>query len=100
MIFALIKFSRSKTHDNRYVYESVIMEMGGSARQSHVFQSEHEMIAIADRILAKQKRLKDARLLPNQIRLSEQYFFGLDLTQEEAESLGWKGDSGPNNLKN
>jgi hypothetical protein len=90
MIFALVKFSCSKTHHKRYVYESMIMEKGGSPKWTNVFESEHEMIEVISRILAKQKWRNRLELTPNQIRLNGQYFFDLELTREEAESLGWK----------
>ena len=90
MIFALVKLTCSKTHDKSYVYESTIMERGGSPKWTNVFESEHEMIVVLNRILAKQRRCSGVQLLVNEIRVSGQYFFDLNLTQEEAESLGWK----------
>ena len=95
MIFALLKISGSRTGDHSYVYSSTIMEMGASAKWTKTFESESVMIATLNDILAKQKRRGhcDIRYALNKIRDGEVYFFDLDLTREEAESLGWKTSS-------
>jgi hypothetical protein len=67
----------------------MIMETGASAKWTHTFESEHEMFAVLSPILARQKRRTGVPLMPDKVRLGGQYFFDLDLTQKEAEFLGW-----------
>jgi hypothetical protein len=90
MIFALVKISGSRHGDHGYTYDSVIMEKGASAKWTNAFESEDEMIAVMNSILARRKRSEDVRHLLNKIRSGDYYFFDLDLTPEQAEALGWK----------
>jgi hypothetical protein len=95
MLFALLKISGAKLRDG-YEYKSVIMERGASPKFVTEFSSEDEMIAVVNRILARQKKQRDAgrvadvRSVLNQVRNGGYYFFDLDLTPKEAESLGWQ----------
>jgi hypothetical protein len=66
------------------------MEMGASPKWTNTFESEGEMITIMNGILARQKKQGDVRRVLGQIRGGGFYFFDLDLTREEAVSLGWK----------
>ena len=66
------------------------METGASAKWTNPFESEDEMITVMNGILASQKKGGDVRRLLNKIRDDCHYFFDLDLTSEEAETLGWK----------
>lgn len=98
MTFALLKISGSRTDNHSYVYSSTIMEMGASARWRKTFESESAMIATVNCILSRQKKLTDVgdvRHALSKIRDGEFYYFDLDLTTEEAKSLGWKA-SEPN----
>jgi hypothetical protein len=89
MLFVLVKISAKKFR-NGYGYESVIMEHGASAKYIHHFGSEDEMLDIVNRILARQKKYRDVRLLLDQVRHDGYYFFDVNLTAKEAESLGWQ----------
>ena len=71
------------------------METGASAKWTNTFESEGEMIAIVNGVLARQKRQSDVRSVLDKIRDCGFYFFDLDLTTEEAESLGWKDSEQP-----
>ena len=93
MIFALLKISGSRTGSHSYTYSSTLMEMGASDKWNKAFESESSMIASINAILARQKRRLDVRYALNKIRDGEFYFFDLDLTPEEAESLGWMASS-------
>jgi hypothetical protein len=95
MIFALVKISGSRTRDHTYAYQSMIMEIGVSAKWTKNFQSEDEMKAVVIRLMAKQWRPYDLRRVIDQIRVGGYYFFDLDLTAEEAESLGFPRTSKP-----
>jgi len=96
MLFALLKISGVKLRNGDYAYKSVIMRQGASAKFVNEFSSEHELIVVVNRILARQKRRADARRVADvrcvldQVRDGGYYFFDLDLTAEEAESLGWQ----------
>jgi hypothetical protein len=85
----------SIVRNHTYAYRSVIMEMGASAKWTSIFESEGEMIAIVNGVLARQKRQSDVRSVLDKIRDCGFYFFDLDLTTEEAESLGWKDSEQP-----
>jgi hypothetical protein len=90
MKFAMVKISRSRDPDHRCEYSSMIMEIGASPRWTSNFDSENEMIAVVFRLLAKQEQPPDLRRVLNQITNGTgYYFFDLDLTSEEAESLGY-----------
>jgi hypothetical protein len=92
MKFAMVKISRLRRNPSR-LYESMIMEMGASRRWTGNFDNENEMIAVVFRLLAKQEPPPDLRRVLNQITNgSGYYFFDLDLTSEEAESLGYPRD--------
>ena len=90
MIFALVKIGCTRDCNHKYAYYSVIMETAASAKWTNPFESEDEMIAVMNDILARQKKSGDVRRLLNEIRDGSHYFFDLDLTSEEAETLGWK----------
>jgi hypothetical protein len=68
----------------------MIMEIGASPAWTNNFDSENEMISVVFRLLAKREPPPDLRRVLNQITNgSGYYFFDLDLTSEEAESLGY-----------
>ena len=90
MIFALVKISGVRIRNHEYAYRSTVMQRGASAKSTKVFANEDDMIAVVNPILAKQKRRDDVRQVLDQIRHGDYYFFDLDLTNQEAESLGWK----------
>src|SRR5215813_11174943 len=90
MIFALVKISSSRPRNYSYAYQSVIMEMGASTKWINHFGSEDEMIAVVKCLLAKQNQGDQIRRVVDHIRHGDYYFFDLDLTAKEAESLGWK----------
>ena len=94
MKFAMVKISRMRRNSSRLCpYESMIMEMGASPTWTNNFDSENEMISVVFRLLAKQEPPPDLRRVLNQITNgSGYYFFDLDLTSEEAESLGYPPD--------
>jgi hypothetical protein len=48
------------------------------------------MLSLMHDIVARQKRDRDLRLILGKIHEGEQYFFDVELTQEQAESLGWR----------
>jgi hypothetical protein len=88
--FSMLKISSSKQSDGDYQFESMIMEKGASAPWKNTFESEFEMVSIMTDILARQKRDRDTRHVLNRIHGGEHYFFDLDLTEEQAETLGWQ----------
>jgi hypothetical protein len=91
MMFALVKISCFKTPNQNYAYRTVIMEKGASAKWSNKFETEDELTAVVNPILAGQRIRGDVRLLLGQIRHGDDcYFFDLDLSAQEAESLGWQ----------
>jgi hypothetical protein len=96
MLFALLKISGAKLVNGGFAYKSVIMKQGASAKFVNEFGTEDELIVVVNRILARQKRHTDARRVADVRRVLDQvrdggyYFFDLDLTAEEAESLGWQ----------
>jgi hypothetical protein len=90
MKFAVVKVSCLKTHGHT-AYESTIMETGGSVKWTNTFATEIEMVAKINSILARQNKHCDMRFLLGQLR-DGHYFYDLDLTLQEALSLGWKPD--------
>lgn len=90
MRFSMIKISGLKQSDGDYLYESMIMKMGASTPWKNTFESEFEMISIMTDILARQKRDRDTRHVLSMIHGGEHYFFDFDLTEEQAETLGWQ----------
>jgi hypothetical protein len=90
MKFSMIKISGSKQRDGDYLYESMIMEMGASTPWRNTFESEFEMVSIMNDILARQKRDRDIRHVLSMVHGGEHYFFDLDLTEKQAEALGWQ----------
>ena len=90
MRFALVKIGGTRISGNQYQYRSTVMEKGASPKWTNTFDSEEELIEVMNRILAKQRTAGDVRLLIEKIRAGEHYFFDLNLTHEEAASLGWQ----------
>ena len=90
MKYALVKICGMKSRNHSYDYQSTIMEMGGSAKWTSSFKSEDEMIKVVNGILAKQRKHGDVRRVLDQIRDGGYNFFDLELSNQEAESLGWK----------
>jgi hypothetical protein len=91
MIFALVKIGGFKTPNQDYAYRTVIVEKGASAKWVNNFDTEDELIAVVNPILARQRIRGDVRLLLCQIRHGDDcYFFDLDLSAQEAKSLGWQ----------
>ncbi len=68
----------------------MIMKRGASTPWKNTFESEFEMVSIMTEILTRQKRDRDTRHVLSRIRGGEHYFFDLDLTAEQAETLGWQ----------
>lgn len=66
------------------------MEKGASTPWKSFFDSEYEMLSIMNDVLARQKGDKDIRHVLTAIRGGEHYFFDVDLTFEQAESLGFR----------
>jgi hypothetical protein len=92
MIFALVKISGFTTPNQDHAHRTVIMERGASAKWVNNFYTEEELIAVVNPILAGQRISNDVRPLLGQIRHGDEcYFFDLDLSAQEAESLGWQG---------
>jgi hypothetical protein len=75
-------------------YCSTMMEIGASTKCTIPFESEGDMIAIMNGILAKRKVRYDVTRVLDKVRHGGYYFFDLDLTREEAESLGWNSANG------
>jgi hypothetical protein len=92
MKFAVVKVSCSKTHGHTYAYHSTIMETGGSPKWTNTFATEIEMVTKINSILARQHMHCDVRFLLGQLREDGHYFYDLDLTLQEASSLGWRPD--------
>src|SRR3974377_2430521 len=90
MKFSMIKIRASKQTDGDYLYESMIMEMGASTPWRNTFESEFEIVSIMNDILARQKRDRDIRHVLGRVLEGEHYFFDLDLTEVQAETLGWQ----------
>lgn len=90
MRFSMLKISGSKQNDGNYVYESMIMEKGASTPWRTTFETEFEMVSLMTNILARQRRDRDARHVLSSVHAGEHYFFDLDLTEKQAEALGWQ----------
>ena len=90
MRFAMIKIVGCRQTSGSYEYEATIMELGGSTRWNSAFESQDEMTSTMNAILARQKRDHDVRLFMDDIHAGGHYFFDVDLTEEQAESLGWR----------
>lgn len=90
MTFALVKINGSQPRSRGYTYSSTMMEIGASAECTNSFQSEIEMVTTVYGILAKQKRQDDLSSVLGKVRDGGYCFYDLDLTREEAESLGWE----------
>ena len=85
-----MKISGSRLRGHEYSYRSTVMEKGASPKWTNAFANEDEMIAVANGILARQKTRCDVRQVIEKIRTGEHFFFDLDLTRREAETLGWQ----------
>jgi hypothetical protein len=90
MRFSMIKIVGTRQDNGSYEYESTITELGGSTPWKSTFESPYAMISTMNAILARQKRDRNARLFLTDIHGSGQYFFDVDLTEEQAEFLGWQ----------
>lgn len=90
MNFSMIKICGSRQSDGDSRFESMIMEKGASTPWSNTFESQYELVSIMNDILSRQKRSKDARHVLGTIQGGPHYFFDLDLTEEQAQSLGWR----------
>ena len=75
----------------------MIIKIGASTKWTHNFDSEDEMKAVVIHLMARQGRsLYDLPRVIDQIRVGgSYYFFDLDLTAKEAESLGLPHTSKP-----
>ena len=90
MKFSLVKIRGLKESDGDYKYHSMIMEKGASTPWTNVFESEYEMVSTMNKILARRKRDRDIRHLISTNPTGEHYFFDVELTDEQAEFLGWR----------
>ena len=89
MKFCMLKISGSKTHDGQRMYESMIMEKGATTPWKRSFESQYQMMAVVNDILAHQKQDLDVRRFLSRIYEGEQYFFDVDPTERQARALGW-----------
>ena len=89
MIFDLVLLRGTKQADGSYRYMSHIQR---SRLETRVFNSEEEMLAVVNSVLATQKNnpsVNDDVL--HLIQSPDGYqWTALDLTEEQAASLGWK----------
>ena len=85
----MLKIRYLKDADRTPKFESVLMEQGGSPPWRADFDDETELLSLMNGVLARQKSYSNVRLLSGYFRTVDRYFFDLDLTQEQAESLGW-----------
>lgn len=90
MRFSMIKISSLKERDGSFKYHSMIMEQAASTPLRRTFESEYHMVSTMNDILARQRRAVDVRHLLSNIQQGEHYFFDLDLTEKQADLLGWK----------
>src|SRR6516225_580357 len=88
----MVKFTRSRNPSRLCAYESMNVEVGASPKWTHSFDKD-DMIDVVVRLLASQKRPDDLRHVLDRVRNGSYYFFDLDLTAEEAESLGFPFDA-------
>jgi hypothetical protein len=95
MIFAFVQLTRSK-QDKDYSYKSMIQQsdFAGSLAGHKTLGSEEDMAAIMNPILIKNRKDPDAGVMHSfkESKTDIVQYSGLDLTEEEAESLGWKND--------
>jgi hypothetical protein len=96
MNFAFVKLRGVKQSDGSYLYHSLIQRdqrsQGLIRTDGKTFKSENEMLTIMDGILRHQVNGKDRdiRNVLDKIQREIGYeYFNLDLTSEEAASLGW-----------
>ena len=90
MKVSLVKISALKESDGDYRFQSMIMEKGASTPWTNVFESEYEMVSTMNAILARQKRDREIRYSISANPTAEHYFFDIELTEEQAEFLGWR----------
>ena len=90
MRFSMVKVVGFRRGKGSYEYESTIMETGGSTPWKNSFENQYEMVSVINAILAKQKRERDVRSVMSTIHDGGHYFFDVDMTEEQARSLGWR----------
>src|SRR5690349_13306605 len=90
MNFSMVKICGSRRVDGDIEYESIIMRKGASTPWKNTFENQYEMVSIMNDILTRQKKGRETRHVLNRIDEGEYYFFDLELTEEQAESLGWQ----------
>ena len=74
----------------------MIIKIGASTKWTNNFDCEDDMKAVVTRLLAREGRAYDLWRVIDQIRVGgSYYFFDLDLTAKEAESLGLPHTSKP-----
>lgn len=88
MKFCMPKISGLQTTDGRRKYEAMIMKHGASTPCKQNFARRCQMKAIVNNILAQQKRDLDVRRFLRTFE-GEHYFYGVEITEEQAKSLGW-----------
>src|SRR5262245_14453441 len=94
MIFAMLRIRalRQAGGSGSYSFETSLMEQGGSSPIKTIFHSEGELFDLLGRILQRQTRWRETRVLPEEARREPCYFFDVELTREHAEELGWNLD--------
>jgi hypothetical protein len=90
MNFSMVKICGTKQSNGEIRYESTIMEKGASTPWKNSFESQYELVSIMNHILARQKKARDVRHVLSAMDDGTHYFFDLDLTGKQAESLGWR----------
>lgn len=99
MRFSMIKIVGAGQANGMYEYEATSMEMAGSTPWKKTFDSRHELVSVMNGIFATQKRQQDVRRVMSKILQGGQYFFDVELTDKQAESLGWQRSPEMNSVR-
>ena len=89
MKFSMLKITGWRDRRGDYKLESTLMEMGGSTPWKCSFESQHDVLSIISTIAARQKGNPDIRYMLGKAHEGEHYLFDVDLSEEQAECLGW-----------
>jgi hypothetical protein len=94
MQFSMVKIRGTRTSNGDYEFQSMIMEKGASTPWTNSFESEYELISLMNDIVRRQKPRMDIRELISKVHDGEHYIFDVELTEDQAECLGWRKSEG------
>jgi hypothetical protein len=76
-----------------FQYEAMIQPKRGPRGQIKTFENERELIAVLNGLFERQKMRRNIKEVIPLIQAGRFQSFDLDLSDDQAEALGWKSDN-------